>query len=126
MPKRKLNLTKENRIIKYAIERKKGFNKTEAQIRAGYPTPTQSTRIERTDTFKAIEGMFKDSLLSQMSVDEMMAYLVDNIRQEGQERPDRNARNRAIEISKEIVEPKDAPVHTSEKVLIVMQAPKEE
>ena len=120
---KKLNLSKDNRIIKYAIERKKGVSKKEAQIRAGYPTPTQSTRIEASETFKAVEGMFKNSLLSQMSVNEMMAYLVDNIRQEGQQRPDRNARNRAIEISKEIVEPKDTPIHTSEKVLIVMQAP---
>lgn len=125
MPKKKLNLTKESRIVKYAIERKKGFNKTEAQIRAGFPTPTQSHRIENTKTFKAIEGIFKDSLLSQMSVNEMMEYLVDNIRQNGQERPDRNARNRAIEISKDIIEPKDTPVHTSEKVVIVMAPPKE-
>lgn len=118
---KKKKLDPNNRIVKYAIERKRGFNKTEAQIRAGYPTPTQSSRIEASKTFQMVEGIFKNELLEQMSVREMMAYLVDNIRQEGADKIDRNARNKAIEISKEIVEPKDAPVHTSEKVVIILE-----
>ena len=108
------------KVGKYFMAVKKGKTKKEAQVIAGYAVPTHSTRIEQSKEFQALQEHFGDNLQKHITINEINSYLADNIRQEGQERIDRNARNKAIEIAKSMIEPDGGFSDTGDKVLIVL------
>jgi len=109
------------KVGKYFMAVKTGKTKKEAQIVAGYATPTHATTIEKSDQFKQLQEHFGDNLLKQITVQEINSYLIDNIKQTGEEKIDRGARNKAIEIAKEMVEPSGkTPRDEGDKVLIVL------
>ena|SRR3990167_6769975 len=109
------------RIGKYYMAVQKGKTKKEAQIVAGFNQDTNATRIERTKEFQSLQTYFKDELIQKITMGEIADALTDNIRQSGEIKIDRNARNRAIEIALARIEPKDAIVDGSgDKVLIVL------
>lgn len=111
----------ESRVGKYFMLTAKGTPKGEAQIRAGYPDATHATQIERTSEFQALQEHFGTNLQKHITVNEINGYLADNIRQSGQERIDRNARNKAIEIAKSFIEPDNKKSdEEANKVLIVL------
>lgn len=106
---------------KYFLAVKAGKTKKEAQRLAGFATDNQSTQIERSKQYEALQVYFKDSFINKMTMDEISDYLIDNIKQTGQERVDRNARNGAIKIALDKLEPEGG--HKSDegdKVLIVL------
>lgn len=83
--------------------------------------PTHATSIEKSEEFKALQEHFGTNLQKHITVNEINGYLADNIRQEGQERVDRNARNKAIEIAKQMIEPENkTATDEGDRVLIVL------
>lgn len=121
MPKAKIN--KDSKAFKYYSAKKLGKNKKEAALVAGYSlsTATQPTAIENTAEYKAIEAHFKDSLTAKISLDEIADALIDNIKQPDSNVIDRGARNKAIEIALNKIEPEKIKEDIDEKVLIVLK-----
>jgi hypothetical protein len=109
--------------VKYALAVHQGKTKKEAQIVAGYKGVQHVTQIERSKTYQAIQSVFKDEFTAKMKISELADYLIDNIKQEGQDRPDRNARNAAIKIALDKIEPDNRPMESEEKVLVVIANP---
>jgi len=114
----------DTKVGKYYLAKKSGKSKKEAQIVAGYSTPTHATSIEKSDTYQAIERYFKSELLSQITMSEIAEALVDNIKQTGEEKIDRGARNKAIEIALEKIEG-DGQASESEDIIVVLKPAKE-
>ncbi len=108
------------KVGKYFMAIQEGKPKTEAQIIAGYAGINHSAQIEKTQEFQALTSFFKDSFLQKMSMDELSDALIDNIKQTGQERLDRAARNGAIKIALDKLEPENQKTDTQDKVLIVL------
>lgn len=109
------------KVGKYFMAVKSGKSKKEAQKIAGYAMDNKSTAIEATDTYKALEKKFNTSFLAKMTMDEIADALIDNIKQPGQERKDRNAINGAVKIVLDRLEPEGGKTDDSDaKVLIVL------
>ena len=109
------------KVGKYFMAVKSGKSKVEAQKVAGYAMTNKSPQIEASDSYKALEKHFNTSFLQKMSMDEVADALIDNIKQDGQERIDRNARNGAIKIALDKLEPEGGHKSDSaDKVLIVL------
>lgn len=114
------------KVGKYFMAVRKGKTKKEAQIVAGYKTDTHATTIEKSSEFKALQTRFGASLIQKISIDEINDALVDNIKQIDPKtgvvgRIDRNARNKAIEIAKDFIEPNNGgSSDEGDKVLIVL------
>lgn len=109
------------RVGKYFMAVKSGKTKKEAQIVAGYPDSSHATQIERTETYQALQEHFGTNLQKHITVNEINSYLADNIRQEGQERIDRNARNKAIEIAHKMIEPEGKTASDEgDRVLVIL------
>lgn len=110
------------KVGKYFMAVQKGKTKKEAQIVAGYSTPTHATSIERSKEFQALQTYFKTSFLQKMSMDEVADALIDNIKQENEEKIDRAARNGAIKIALDKLEPQNQQISDeADKVLIVLK-----
>lgn len=106
---------------KYFLARRAGKNKKEAAIEAGY-NPTHTTEIEASKTYQAIEKKYyKDILLQKLSMEQIAEAHADNILQNGEEKLDRAARNKAIEIALDKIEPEEAPDDSSEAVVFVLK-----
>lgn len=113
------------KVGRYFMAVQKGKTKREAAIVAGYADVSHTTQIERTSEFQALQEHFGVNLQKHITVNEINGYLADNIRQEGQERIDRNARNKAIEIAKDMIEPDNKTIDDGgDKVLIVLSSGK--
>jgi hypothetical protein len=109
------------KVGKYFMAVKAGKTKKEAQVVAGYAMDNKSTAIEATDTYKALQVHFADAFSKKMSMEEISDYLIDNIKQEGATRIDRNARNGAIKIALDKLEPEGGNKSDgADKVLIVL------
>ena len=108
------------KVGKYFMAVQKGKTKKEAQAVAGYAPSGNIAAIENSQEYKALEKHFNTSFLEKMSMDEVADALIDNIKQTGQERPDRNARNGAIKIALDRLEPEGGSKDAPDKVLIVL------
>jgi hypothetical protein len=116
--KKKANIT--SRVGKYFMAVQQGSSKREALATAGY-APSGNNSVEKTQEFQALQERFGTNLQQHITVNEINSYLADNIRQAGQTRIDRNARNKAIEIAKNMIEPEGGKSGDDEaKVLIVL------
>ena len=112
-----------DRVVKYFTARKQGKNKTEASIVAGYADPNHTTRIEQTKQYQALQRYFKDELLTHITVNELAEELAKNIKQDN----DRGAKNQAIKIALEKMEP-DNKIQEDDscKVVMVFKSPENE
>ena|SRR3990167_3820355 len=90
-----------SKIGKYYLATQTGVTKQEAQRIAGYSSDTNSTSIEKSKTFQAIQTYFKDEFLQQSSLQELATELLKNIRQD----TEKSAKNKAIEIALNRLEP---------------------
>lgn len=109
------------RIGKYYINRQKGMNKKESQLAAGFADPMHPTRIEATKTYKAIEQRYyKDELLKQISLTDIATEQIKNIMQDN----DRGAKNKAIEMALDRIEPESGGAEIEEKVVILLKGNK--
>jgi hypothetical protein len=122
MKKPKISLT--TRTGKYFVAIQKGKSKKEAQAVAGYAPSGNIAAIENSEEFKALEKHFNTAFLAKMSMDEVADHLIDNIKQEGQERVDRAARNGAIKIALDKLEPDGGGRQEPDRVMIVLSKPK--
>lgn len=102
---------------KYFLARKAGHNKKKAAIVAGYANGQHTSDIERTDTYQHVAKAYKDVLLDKISLEQIADAHVDNITQD----KDRGARNKAIEMAKEWIEPSDNDTPDVEHVVVVLQ-----
>jgi hypothetical protein len=109
---------------KYFMARQKGKSKKESALVAGFPESTaahNTDKIEQSVTFNELTVRYKDKLLEKITLDQIAEAHADNILQTGQERIDRAARNTAIAMAKDAIEPKDTLPHDEgDKVLIVL------
>ncbi len=112
----------DTKVGKYFMAVKRGKTKKEAQIIAGYAMSNKSQQIEKSSEFQALQTKFGTDLQTHITIHEINGYLADNIRQDGAIRVDRNARNRAIEIAKDMIEPDGGSKgdEDGDKVLIVL------
>lgn len=110
----------DTRIGKYFLNKKSGMTKSEAQRRAGFPDVNHPARIENTKTYKALEKHFyADELQKIISLQEIAQAHAENIMQD----QDRGARNTAIKMAMDKIEPEDLP-RDEEKVIIIMRGAK--
>jgi len=116
MARKKLDINK--KPVKYALAVRQGKSKTVAKRIAGYAEKTTSYKIEQTQDFKAVVAHFKDELLAQTTLTEIAEQLKDNIFQPNQDKKDRNASNRAIELALSKIEPEEKTT-TEEKVMVI-------
>jgi len=114
---RKVKIDLDSRIGKYYVNRKKGMNKTKAQIEAGFLDTAHASRIEKTKTYKEIDKLFyKEALMSKITLSELADEHLKNIKQD----QDKGAKNRAIEMALERIEP-DKAQRDEEKVMVVLK-----
>jgi hypothetical protein len=116
IPKKMPNMN--TKPAKYFVARKKGKNKTEAKLEAGYALTTPASQIERSEVFQEVEKRFYgDVLLSKVTMDELAAELIKNIKQDA----DRGAKNTAIKIALERIEPETNPDKSDDQVIVVLK-----
>ena len=105
------------RVGKYFIAKQNGSSKTEASIIAGYPSPTHTTRIEQSGAYRAIEKLYyKDELLKQITLRQIAEEQIKNIIQDS----DKGAKNKAIEMALNRLEPNEMPSDENDGVIIVL------
>lgn len=111
----------DSRVGKYYLLRKTGAvkSKKEAALRAGYSDGSHITQIERSKTYEVLEQTFvKDELLKHISIKALTGELVKNIVQDD----DRAAKNAAIKIAFDKIEPDGSLGENSgERVIVVLK-----
>jgi hypothetical protein len=108
----------DSKIGKYFINRQKGINKRQAQLQAGFPDGQHAHRIENTKTYKAIEKVFyKDALLSKITIHELADEHLKNILQDN----DLGAKNKAIQMALEKLEPDKVVSNTEDGLTVIFK-----
>jgi hypothetical protein len=106
---------------KYLVARAKGMTKKDAAIVAGYgaSTPTHNVdKIERSQIYQALEKkFFKDALTAKITLEEIGDELIKNIKQDA----NLGAKNQAIQIALDKLEPEDNPTDIDERVFVVIK-----
>lgn len=119
--KRKVGKKKPNlnsKAGKFFIARAQGHNKAEAAAIVGID-PRNVAQLERTQNYQAIEKKYSisEAILKQISLDEIAIELVKNILQD----EDRGAKNKAIEIASNKLEPAGVTPNTdADRVFVVI------
>ena len=90
-----------SKIGKYYKARKEGKTQMESQQQAGFGNGKAGTRIEASKTYQELEKKFKDCLLEQITMEDITKALVENIQQS----KDKGAKNTAIKLAKDSIEP---------------------
>ncbi len=103
------------RIGKYFIAKQRGMNKTEASIVAGYPSPTHTTRMEQTQAYQVLETLYRDELKKQITLQQIATEHIKNILQDS----DRGAKNKAIDMALNRIEPDDSHSHEMDMVVVL-------
>lgn len=116
---KKINIAEalETKQGKYFLEKRKGKNKKQSALDAGYSDGQHTALIERSDTYQAVERYFRDVALESTTLNEIADTLVRNMKQE----QDRGASNKACEILLERIEPETAPPEREEAVMVVFK-----
>ncbi len=101
---------------RYLLKRATGLNKSDSARAIGID-PRDTTRLEKTKTYEVLQKTyFRDELLQKITLEQIALALADNIYQE----KDRGARNTAINIALERVEPETNPI-SEEQVVVILQ-----
>ena len=104
---------------KYLVAQMQGMNKTEAALSAGYPDGTHTGRIENSKQYQVNKKTYyKDDLLSQISMKEIAQAHAENIRQD----TDKGARNQAIKMAVDKIEPQDMPDEDNDRVTVILKS----
>lgn len=105
------------RVGKYFLAKQKGMTKKDAQIVAGFSDVQHPDRIEKTQTYKAIEQVYyADELLKLISKEDIAKEQVKVIIQDR----DLSAKNNAIKQALEKVEPEDQKA-VEDRVVVVLR-----
>lgn len=108
-------LLSNDRIIKYKKARLEGKSKEDSKRVAGYAPSTKTTTIEKSDTYKRLT--IKDALLQHTTYNELAKEHMKNILQD----EDKGAKNKAIEMAYNRIEPTNTPQEEEERVIIVLR-----
>lgn len=101
----------------YLAAKIKGMKKGEAALAAGFSSVTHTARIEKTKTYKALEQKyFREVMLSKMTKDDIADELIKNIKQD----KELGAKNKAIEIALDKIEPQDHLEDAGDKVMVIL------
>lgn len=103
------------RIKKYHKARLSGHNKEESKTIAGFSPRTTTVAIERTEAYKQIS--VGDAIQQHISLNEIAAINAETIRQDD----DLAARNSAMKMAYERIEPDNKTPEVAERVVIVLR-----
>ena len=105
---------------KYLVNKAKGLSKKDSAIEAGYSESTAThavQQIEKSEVYQELERkFFVDTLKEQTSLEEIGEELLKNVRQD----KDRGAKNKAIEIVLNKLEPEQKDSSEDERVFVVI------
>ncbi len=107
----------DSKTAKYFLNVKKGMNKRKAAKEAGYVSLNNTSKIEASKQFQAVVHHYKDALLDKMSLSEIAEEHIKNIRQD----TDRGAKNTAIKMAYEKIEPEKVTSSDDDKVMVVLK-----
>lgn len=100
----------------YKKTRIEGKQKGIAALEAGYADDQHSHQIESTKAFERIDAYYKTALLNHISLDSIAAEHVKNIVQD----QDKGAKNKAIEMAIDRIDPDSKPRDEEESRVIVV------
>ena len=104
------------RTGRYFLAKRKGMNKTEAAKMIGMD-PRLTTQLEKTKRYQALEKKYyKDILLKEITLKEIAQAQVENIKQ----REDKGARNTAIKMALDKIEPETIR-EEEEKIVVIFK-----
>lgn len=103
-----------DKILKYHRARQMGHNKAKSKEIAGYSAGTNTVAVENTQVYKSLS--IKDSILGVITQQELANEHLKNIKQD----TDRSAKNVAIKLAYDRIEPEFAPTAEVEKVVVVL------
>lgn len=95
---------------------KEGKTKTQAMIAAGFGSASNITNVERTHTYQALKAKYADKLESILSMDDVAAEHKKVILQDR----DLGAKNKAIQMYAERVDPVEAEKGEDDDRMIVI------
>ena len=104
------------KVARYYVARKKGNTIKESKAIAGYSTDSH-TEVEKTKEYQKIARHFKDHLLEKITLDNIADELKKNILQD----TDKGAKNNAIKLALEKVEPEQYKDDDDKNVLVVLK-----
>jgi hypothetical protein len=115
----KIKSSLETRTGKYFMARSSGKTKKDSALEAGYPMSTalhSAAKIEENQEFKYLQNHYKDSLLDKISLDELAEEHIKTIRQDR----DLGAKNTALKMALDKIEPNATPSEDDNKVLVIL------
>lgn len=101
---------------RYFLERKKGKNKKESALSAGYADAAHVSQIEKSTTYREIVRAYKDEMLDVISLGEIAQEHAKIIRQDR----DLGAKNTAIKNAYERIDPLDSDKPDESDRLVVI------
>lgn len=104
-----------DKVLKYAQARASGIDKDKSKDIAGYSVNTSAHDVENLETYKVVT--IRDALLGQISIKDITAKHIENIVQD----TDKNARNNAIKLAYDRIEPSNAIMEDTEKITITLK-----
>lgn len=107
-----------SKTAKYVLARAKGLNKKAASLEAGYTDSKNTTKIEKSKQYDVVVAHYKDALLGHLTIDDIAAEHVKNILQDS----DRGAKNVAIKMALEKLEPGSPASDEDDKVLVILSS----
>lgn len=110
-------MKKSKKVEAYFKAVKSGKPKGEAALIAGYQDTNHMAAIEKTEQFLALEKKYKDVFLEKLSLSQIADEHIKNILQD----KDRGAKNKAVEMALDRIEPESAPKEEPEKVVVVLK-----
>lgn len=102
-------------FVKHRIE---GKTKSVAAKEAGISDVRNVTNIEKTDTYQKLDAKYADYLAERIGMGEVAEEHIKNIKQD----QDKGAKNNAIKMFLERVEPEVLQKEDDEKMIIVLRA----
>lgn len=113
---KRIKLDPHSRPVKYFKARQTGLNKKDAALAVGYADGRHASVIEQTAQYKEAERRYADTLQKYISLDEIALAHADNITQD----KDRGARNKAIEMAKDWIEPETKEKGDDDRMIVVL------
>ncbi len=114
MKKKKPELN--SKTARYFLAKQKTTSRAAAARMVGL-NPTNVSHVEDSQKYKLIEAHYKDKLLGHISLDEIAEAHAENIRQSD----DRGARNTAIKMATDKIEPDKVTDDGEDRVLVILR-----
>ena len=118
MPRKLKTKKPQTKTEKYFIAHHlEGKTKTQAVKEAGISDIRNVGHIEKTKTYQRLARTYADVIDNQISMDETVAELIKNVRQD----QDKGAKNNAIKMLMQRVEPEEQKKQEEDKLIVVLR-----